>query len=528
MESSMPIFRNWVPAWLVKFILFIILVPNIVLFFLPLSNINVAAGYYGCEPADIQFSVALFFAGFAAFFSLEQRFFAYLPLKGYYILFIFLLIVSNCILYNSKELYIFLPIRFLQGMLLPSVIHVTFTLMFTQMHKSRSREMSFSILYCLLLCAMPLNNFITADLIDNYNFNMVYKVASFSYLPCLILLITSMNNVRIGGKIPLYQLDWPSFAFLSVALSVSAFILIYGQEFYWFQDRRLRTAIIAVMISLILFSLRQLSRKRPYIYIDVLKNKKFLITLLALLVFDVFRFSLGITNTYFSSVLLFDPYHLSFINLFNISGILAATVISCFLIISKMPFRPIWITGLIMLLVFHIRMYFLFDVAANEGYFIFPLILQGLGTGFLITPTVLYALSSVAPKKVFSAIVLTLVVRFFGFCLNIGLVNYVELLRKSKHFNSFQDGISQTNQLAIEHLKKQAGALYSKGLLHSQTVKGADKLLIGSINKQAQLRFGMDYYELMIIIISTLLIGMFLIPHVFKWMRIQKAASHIA
>jgi len=59
-DKGIPIFRRWVPGWAIKIILFSLILPTLVLFFLPFANINAAAGYYGSEPADIQFAVALF------------------------------------------------------------------------------------------------------------------------------------------------------------------------------------------------------------------------------------------------------------------------------------------------------------------------------------------------------------------------------------------------------------------------------------------------------------------------------------
>ncbi len=50
MSKVIPIFKSWVPGWLIKTVLFLVLLPSLVLFFLPLANVNAAAGYYGCEP----------------------------------------------------------------------------------------------------------------------------------------------------------------------------------------------------------------------------------------------------------------------------------------------------------------------------------------------------------------------------------------------------------------------------------------------------------------------------------------------
>lgn len=49
-KRQMPFFKRWAPEWLVKIILFSMTLPGIIIFFLPLTNINAAAGYYGCEP----------------------------------------------------------------------------------------------------------------------------------------------------------------------------------------------------------------------------------------------------------------------------------------------------------------------------------------------------------------------------------------------------------------------------------------------------------------------------------------------
>ncbi len=67
MDNALPVFRSWAPEWLIRGTLFLLILPSIVLFFLSLANINAAAGYYGGEPADIQFAVALFYAVMWAF-----------------------------------------------------------------------------------------------------------------------------------------------------------------------------------------------------------------------------------------------------------------------------------------------------------------------------------------------------------------------------------------------------------------------------------------------------------------------------
>lgn len=507
MNNTVPIFRGWAPEWLIKIILFLVLLPSIVLFFLPLANINAAAGYYGSEPADIQFAVALFYAGYVGFYSLERRFFSYLATREYFILFTFLQILTSLVCYHTHELYILFPVRFIQGMLFSSTVNLSLALMFTRLRSERAREVSFSVFFGLLLCAMPFNNFVTADLVDAYNFNIVYKGALFSYMPCLILLLLTMNNVRLNVRFPLYKLDWQSFTLYSIMLCLCGYIMIYGQEYYWLEDPRIRYSVIAIAGLAALYILRQKAMKRPYIDLRTLRFRNFRIGLLVLFVMYICRFASGITNSFFATVLRFDPMHVSYINLLNLAGLVAGVVIACCMILQQKRIRYVWLPGFLLLLVFHMRMYFLFDVQADEHNYLIPLFIQGLGVGMIMVPTIVYSISSVPVSSGASASAICLAIRYLGFCVSIGIINYFELFERSRHYNAFQDHLTKIDPVVRQNFHTQSRHLMAKGMPPGQAVKASHKLLVQGINGQGQLRFAMDYYELMCwLIVGTLLL----------------------
>jgi len=510
MDSAIPIFKNWAPEWLIRIILFSLLLPSIVLFFLPLANINAAAGYYGSEPADIQFSVALFYAGYVGFYSLERRFFTYLATKEYFIVFTFLQILTSFICYHTHELYILFPVRFIQGILFSSTVNLSLSLMFTRLRSERAREVSFSVFFGLLLCAIPFNNFITADLIDSYNFNIVYKGALFSYLPSVVLLLLSMNNIRLNVRFPLYKLDWQSFSLYSIILCLIGYIMIYGQEYYWIQDERIRYGVIFILGLAVLFALRQKAMKRPYVNLQILRFRNFKVGILVLFVMYICRFSLGIANNFFSTVLHFDPMHVSYINLLNLSGIVAGVIIACCMILQKKRIRHIWLPGFLLLFAFHVSMFFLFDVQADEPNYFIPLFIQGLGVGMIMVPTIVYAISAVPVSLGASASAICLAIRYLGFCVSIGIVNYFELFEKSRHYNAFQDHLTKMDLMANYYFQKQTSNLATKGVLPGHVTEATSKLLINRVSEQDQLRFAMDYYELISwLILGTLLLIVF-------------------
>ncbi|CAM2851757.1 beta-carotene 15,15'-monooxygenase [Chryseobacterium flavum] len=513
MARKIPVFKRWAPEWLIKIILFAMTLPGIIIFFLPLTNINAAAGYYGCEPADIQFSVALFYAGYVGFYSLERRFFSFLAAKEYFLIFTTMQILASLICYFTHEIYILFPVRFIQGMLFACNVNLSLTLIFTRLSTERGREISFSVFFGTLLCALPFNNLITAELIDSYNFNIIYKVAIFSYLPGLLFISFTMTNYKSAARFPLYKLDWQSFALYSTMLVLIGYIMIFGQEYYWLEDRRILGSVVGILILTIISVYRQKAIKRPYIDMRIFRYRNFKVGLLILFIMYICRFTSGITNTYFVTELHFDPFYVSYINVFNISGLVTGVIIACCMVLQKKRIQYIWFPGFLMLLLFHVLMYYSFDIQADEFNYFIPLFIQGLGVGLIMVPTVIYIISSVPASIGPSAAAVALAIRYLGFCVSIALINFYELFEKSRHYNAFQDHLTETDPEVKNFLYRQTARLAAKGMPEDHAGKAAHKLLIGKLNIQNHVRFAMDYYEMMVWLLAATLVLIIFFPY---------------
>lgn len=527
MQPNNPkdLFKKWIPEWLVKIILFTVLMPSMVLFFLPQANLNASAGHYGCEPKDMQFAVTLFYAGFVGFYSLERRFFSFLATKEYFIIFNVLQTLSCVIMYCSTELYVIFPLRFLQGMLFASSVNLSLSTIFTRIDTEKAREISFSVFFGMLICTTPFNNIVTADLIDQFDYNFLYKMAVFAFMPGLAMILVSMNYVRLQVKFPLYDLDWQSFILYSSILIFFGYLMVYGQQFYWFQDPNLQLVGYGLILFIVLFAVRQFNIKRPYINLEIFKFRNFKIGCLVMFIMYICRFASGITNNYFGIILKFDPRHISYINTFNLAGLILGVTISCALLLQKKNIRFIWGLGFLFLLVFHISMYFLFNVAANESHYFIPLLLQGLGVGMIMVPTIIYVIASVDIKLGPSAAALCLAVRYLGFTVSMGLVNYFSLYRKGQHYNRFQDNITTANTVYHDEIAKYMDKLSSRGMLPSLTEKASQKLVVSDVNQQASLRYAMDYYEMMSWIILIMIILVICTPYINKTLVYLKSKT---
>lgn len=516
MGKLIPLFKPWVPEWLIKLVLFIVLLPSLVLFFLPLANIAAAAGYSGIEPADVQFSVVIFYAGYVSFFSLEQRFFRYLATKEYFFLITFIQLITSFICFTTTHLLVLLICRFIQGMAFTCTVNLSLALIFNRLRSERAREIGYAVFFGMLICIIPFNNFVTADVIDNFNFNTLYKCAMFSYIPSLVLLGVMMNNIRLNAKFPLYQLDWASFVIYAVILCLFGFMMVYGQQYYWLEDTRLLYAVLIAGLLLIIFIVRQFSMKRPYFQLRVFVSRNFKVGLLLLFILYICRFTSNIANAYFSTVLGLDPIHISHLMLFNIAGMVCSIIISCAMVLQKHPMRRIWAIGFGMLLIYHIWMYTLFSNAANENVFVLPLLLHGLGIGMLMTPTIVFVVASVQPQISSSAAGICLLVRFTGFCSSIALINYFELFSKSSHYATFQESLTRLNPAAKARILQQTHVLLSHGAQPDKAAKISSRLLLKSVNAQDQIRFAMDYFEMISAMLVLTLLLIFLFPYLNK------------
>lgn len=527
MQPNNPkdLFKKWIPEWLVKIILFTILMPTMILFFLPIANLNASAGHYGCEPKDMQFAVTLFYAGFVGFYSLERRFFSFLATKEYFIIFNVMQIITCLIMYYSTELYVIFPLRFLQGMLFASSVNLSLSTIFSRIDSEKAREISFSVFFGMLICATPFNNIVTADLIDQFDYNFLYKIAVFSFIPGLIMILISMNYVRLQVKFPLYDLDWESFVLYSGIGISFGYLMVYGQQYYWFEDSDIRLVFLGLVLFLFFFAYRQFYIKRPYINLEIFKFRNFKIGCLVLFIMYICRFASGVTNNYFGQILKFDPRHISYINIFNLCGLILGVIISCALLLQKKNIRFIWGTGFLFLLIFHVAMYFLFNVSANESYYFLPLLCQGLGVGMIMVPTIIYIISSVDIKLGPSAAATALAVRYLGFTVSIGLVNYFSLFRKSQHYNRFQDNITYANTVYQDEISRYMNKLSSRGMLPNLTEKASQKLVISDVNQQASLRYAMDYYEMMSWIILAMIILVICTPYINKTLVYLKSKT---
>lgn len=509
--SELPVFRSWLPEWAIRAIIFLVAVPSLGFFGLSVASNSAAAGFYGIEPQDVQFSMIMFYAAVASFYSFEARLFRFVDVKNYLILSTALVLVTSYVCYSTRSLPVLFVFRFLQGMSSSASTSICITLIFGRLHSERMREVGYSVFYGILLVMSQLTILATAPLTDTVDFNVLYKAIIYLVVPATLLLYLSLNPVRLTRRIPLYQLDWRSFVLYATAIVLLGYVLIYGQQKYWFADPSITASAMGAVVLFTLYALRQRGLKRPYLSLNAFRYRHYCAGALLLMVLYLCRGSLNLTSSYLTTILGLDQWHLGIMLLANVGGVVAGVVVASRLMLMRMSVRLPWLCGFLLMFVFHIWMSLLFTSQADQQAFIVPLIVHGVGAGLLMVPIILFMISAVPQQLAQAASGTGILVRFFSFGLSIACINLFSEYSRNQHYNRFLNGLTSDNALLGQRLAAYAGSLESRGLPKDRALRAADALLSRNVQSQLQLHLSVEYYQIMaaLLLLTILLIALY-------------------
>lgn len=241
-----------------------------------------------------------------------------------------------------------------------------------------------------------------------------------------------------------------------------------------------------------------------------------------LFVLYICRFASSITNDHFTHFLHLDPKHLSYLNSFNLLGLLFGVVFACVCLIKQRSMRLIWSLGFVFLFLFHLGMYWQFAPTANTNDYYALLFCQGIGVGILMVPTIIFCVVSVPVSLGPSAAAVCLAIRYLGYTCSIAIMNYYNLYSSNKHFTRFSAYLNEANIVLLDKLSANTLKLQSRGLSHTAAEKASEKLLLSDVSKQVELRYTMDYFELLSWVLLLVLIVIIFTPYLSKtWVYLR-------
>lgn len=504
-SATLPLFKPWVPEWLIRVTIFLVLLPALGIFALYFSNGAETAGYYGMEPADVQYSVVLMYAMLVAFLPVDDRLVKYMKPRPYLLIGAVVNTLTCFICASSRNISVFMICRFIQGVMCAPFCSICLHMIFSRLRSDRARVIGYSVFYGSLQISIPGGALFCSWLLYYVEFNQLFYFLVLLEVPGILLLLMITNNVRLRKKFPLYQLDWPSAFLYAVLLCIAGYIFVYGQQLNWFSNPQLCWLLLIALISGTLFCVRQFSLKRPLLNLRLFRFAGFRNGLLLLVAYYVFKGTTGHVYAYLQGVLQVDPVHLTPVWVSNIAGIVAGVVVASRLVLNQTDTRRILCCGFLSLLLFHIWMYFLFSRVANTSQFLAPMWIQGFGTGALFVPIVMYVVGTVPAAMAGSVSFIGIAARFTGFCGSLAFANYFQLYARSIHYNKFREQFTDINPIRENVLEQFRQHFLANGRDMATARQLADGAARRLLQEQTGLRASMDYYGWMIIGLSVLI-----------------------
>lgn len=513
---KIPVFKSWVSEWMARSVIFAILMTC--LFGFAFYGSPVAAmGYYGVEPTDVQFGMVVLYGSTVAFLALDVRIVKYFEARKYLLTAFALNAICSVICFHFKDYTLFIVCQFVQGITCALMSGIVLQLIFPRIHSLRARVIAYSLLYGSIQIAAPLYSIYTGLVLHFFDFNWLF----YGYILVLIILtfvvlLTMNDKARFTKKIPLYQLDWMGYFLYASSILLLGYLLVYGRQLGWLERPLILILILFILIILSVFIVREQKLKRPLINLQIFKAKNFIIGLLLLFTFYIFKGSTGLAYGYLEVILGNDPLSTIPIWIAVIVGTLISMFITSRFVLMGFNLIKIIIIGFVIMSLYYIYMILFVSVQGETLDFIFPMFIYGIATGVLFVPIVSFTNSSAPPAIAINASLVGILARFIGFTASLAFSNELQLFAKSAVREKVRETITEINPqfpVTLMDIQNQY-ATAGNDIYTSKTISTAyfNKM----VGQQILARATRDYYNMMLTGVILVIIILIILPQIKK------------
>ena len=508
-------FREWIHNWNwgMRTALFLILMFSILQFSLFSLTQNYVISYFGAQSEDVTFSIQVTYISLLFTLPIQVRFLNYFNTRKYLIVSLLFGIIINLLLMGAKDIQTFIILRFLLGMAISLIAGAMLTLIFSRLHDDKKQAVGYSVFYGTLLGSSVFAGVPSAWVIDNMDWKMIYYIAILSQVVSIIIVFIIILPEPKHKKIPLYQIDWKAYVPLAAGMVSVAFVMVYGAKNYWFEDRSIVYALLFAILSLVLFTIRQINSKRPIIHFSIFKSPKFITGLFLLAFFYGFKDTINLVYSYINTTAQWSAYDYMKLAACNVSGMAIAMYTASQLIQNKrFGIRFFLITGFGSMLAFNYWMYLIISPDLSFTDLMLPIFLQGLSLGLLFVPIATFILSTVPIHTGISGSLVAGNVRFFT-TLNSFTGYYTLQLFYNQHYKEqFLNHLTPDDTAYTERLSILTQSYISKGYSAAESAVLSQGSIMQSVKTQSQLLTNQSIFLLVAGLLGVLIAVVVVFP----------------
>lgn len=513
---KIPVFKPWVSEWMARSVIFAILMACLFGFAF-YGSPAAAMGYYGIQPTDVQYGMVVIYGSTVAFLALDFRIVKYFAPRKYLMMALAINAICSVLCFHSKDWTLFVICQFVQGITCALMSGIVLQLTFPRLQSTRARVIAYSLLYGSIQISVPFYSIYSSVVLHFYDFNWLFYGFNIMLVALTFVVLMTMNSkARFTKKIPLYQVDWVGYLFYVSFILISGYILIYGRQLGWFDSPLIVLLSFSNLIILMLFVIRESKLKRPLINLQIFKDKNFVIGLLLLFSFYIFKGSTGLAYGYLEAILGNDPISTIPIWIAVIVGTVLSMFVTSRFVLMGFNLIRIIIVGFGFMALYYACMILFVSVQGETIHFILPMFIYGVATGVLFVPIVSFTSSAAPPKIALNASLVGIFARFTGFTASLALNNEIQLFSKSAIREKVRETLTETNpQLPVTLLDIQNAYINAGSDIY--TAKGASGAYFNKlIGQQILARATRDYYDFMLVGLVIIIAILLFLPQVQK------------
>ncbi|MGN6639082.1 MAG: MFS transporter, partial [Mucilaginibacter sp.] len=311
-----------------------------------------------------------------------------------------------------------------------------------------------------------------------------------------LLTLNYVRSPKYEEKRPASQVDWLGIGLLTVGIASLQYVLEKGQEDDWFSSKVIIVLTVAAVLSILLFIWREMEYAYPVVELRVLKNGNLRIGVMLSFIMGFGLFgSTFVIPIYTQSLLGWTALQAGLLMLPSTLFVAFMMPIVAQLIQRGISQKYLIALGMTIFFIYSYLCYTILTTDTSSGNFFWPLIVRGMGLGFLSVPVSTMSLSTLRGKEIGQGAAFSGMMRQLGGSFGVAIIStfvsrqtQVHRYDLATHLNVNDLNVQQrVNQLA-------AGLMRRPGTDSITARQTAYAMLDGSLTRQATLLSYMDVF----------------------------------
>ena len=395
-------FFSWMPKPLGIALLMLMFAPLMFAGGTYLTNVAEMVGSTGLWTEDFQFISSCSFIGMALFFPFMVRFLQTRNVKKVYVGGLLLLILINTVLAHTTSVAVQCALCMVLGFIrVMLVLNTTFVIapyafgldtlsMFTakalpapnvQYAMSHMRGLLLTVLYLLIMSLIQLSNYMVGWVAYEYQWHYSYDLVNIILGVALLLVWVTMTPAKRNTNHYIIPWDMAGEAVLTACfLCASCYVLLYGKTLDWLSSASICLCIAVALVSLgMLVCIETAKRGNVYLDLRVFLRRDVWIGIAVFLVTVLANYGNTLMLSFIKTASSASNLHGAALSLWNILGCVAGSLLSAVMILRRVRYKYIFGTGLLLMCVSNIFMYFQYQPQGMYDNMILPSVVNYAG-----------------------------------------------------------------------------------------------------------------------------------------------------